>query len=109
MGGLQRRATLGSVRDFAGSMASDLVLPIFRNTLEDLVYDILNEREIPNRTQFAEVRDLINSLRGPVGSATNAIKKLESRIEILEGRIAALESKPAKKAPKKKKAAAKSS
>jgi len=85
-------------------MASDLVLPIFRNTLEDLVYDILNEREIPNRTQFGEVRDLVNSLRGPVSSATSTIKKLEGRIEMLESRIAALEPKSVKKAPKKKRA-----
>jgi hypothetical protein len=78
---------LGSLRDFAGSYASDLMLPVFRNTLEDVVYEVLNEREIPNRTQFTEVRDLVNNLRGPVSSATAAIKKLEKRIAALEGRV----------------------
>jgi hypothetical protein len=81
---------LGSLRDFVGSYASDIILPAFRNTLEDVVYEVLNEREVPNRTQFAEVRDLVNNLRGPVSSATTAIKKLEKRIEELESRVNAL-------------------
>lgn len=78
---------LGTLREFLGSYASDLVLPAFRNTFEDVVYDVINEREIPNRTQFAEVRDLVNNLRGPVSSATTAIKKLEKRIEAIERRL----------------------
>ena len=78
---------MGSLRDFAASMSSDLMLPFFRTTLEDLVYDILNEREIPNRTQFAEVRDLVNGLRGPVSSATSSLKKLESRLSAIEAQV----------------------
>jgi hypothetical protein len=83
------------------------MLPVFRNTLEDLVYDILNEREIPNRTQFGEVRDLVNNLRGPLSSATNAIKKMESRLASLETRLDAMERNGTKGATRKKKAATK--
>ena len=93
-------------------MTSDLMLPLFRTTLEDVVFDILNEREIPNRTQFGEIRDLVNSLRGPVSSATSSLKKLESRVAALEEKLeeqanvlAELKAKPAKspkKAPAKK-------
>ena len=81
---------MGSLREFVGSYASDLMLPAFRNTLEDVVYEVLNEREVPNRTQFAEVRDLVNNLRGPVSSATSAIKKLEKRVAELERQVSAL-------------------
>jgi hypothetical protein len=83
---------LGSLRDFVGSYASDLMLPLFQNTLEDVVYEVLNEREIPNRTQFAEVRDVVNNLRGPVSSATSTLKKLEKRITDLERRVDELQS-----------------
>jgi polyhydroxyalkanoate synthesis regulator phasin len=68
------------------------MLPLFQNTLEDIVYEVLNEREIPNRTQFSEVRDVVNNLRGPVSSATSAIKKLEKRITDLERRVDELQS-----------------
>ena len=78
---------MGTLKDFATSMTSDLMLPFFRTTLEDVVFDILNEREIPNRTQFGEVRDLVNSLRGPVSSATSSLKKLESRLSMIEEKV----------------------
>jgi len=68
------------------------MLPLFQNTLEDVVYEVLNEREIPNRTQFAEVRDVVNNLRGPVSSATSTLKKLEKRITDLERRVDELQS-----------------
>jgi polyhydroxyalkanoate synthesis regulator phasin len=68
------------------------MLPLFQSTLEDIVYEVLNEREIPNRTQFSEVRDVVNNLRGPVSSATSAIKKLEKRITDLERRVDELQS-----------------
>ena len=109
---------MGTLKDFTTSMASDLMLPFFKTTLEDVVFDILNEREIPNRTQFGEVRDLVNGIRGPVTSATNTLKKLESRLAALEQKvdaqaleIAALREpttpKARKAAPKAKKAAPK--
>ncbi len=99
---------MGSLKDFAKSTSSDLMLPLFRTTLEDLVYDILNEREIPNRTQFAEVRDLVNGLRGPVTSATSSLKKLESRIAALEDQVAA-QAKAIEKLQAKKKRPSKKS
>ena len=103
---------MGTLKDFATGMTSDLMLPLFKTTLVDVVFDILNEREIPNRTQFGEIRDLVNSLRGPVSSATSSLKKLESRVAALEEKVdqqaqllAKLESPPTK--PTKKKAPAK--
>ena len=107
---------MGSLKDFASSMTSDLMLPLFRTTLEDVVFDILNEREIPNRTQFGEIRDLVNSLRGPVSSATSSLKKLESRLASLEEKVdhqakvlAELSATPPKTRPSKPPAAKKGS
>ena len=93
---------MGSIRDFTANLASDLMLPMFRQTMEDLVYDILNEREVPNRTQFAELRDVVNSLRAPVSGVSKSLKKLESRIEQIEARLDEQEKRLEKQnAPKK--------
>ena len=81
---------------------------MFRQTMEDLVYDILNEREVPNRTQFSELRDVVNSLRAPVSGVTKSLKKLESRIEQIETQLKDQEKRLEKlDTPKPKKKSAK--
>ena len=81
------------------------MLPVFRQTLEDVVMEVLSERQVPSRTDFHELRDLVNSMRSSVSSTANAMKAIDTKLQELETRIQALESPPKKaprKAPKKK-------
>ncbi len=72
------------IADFLYSSISDTLLPVVRPLLEDVVYDILNDRQIPTRTDYREMRDLVNDMRGAVSTATNLTKRLDKRIEALE-------------------------
>ncbi len=94
---------MGSLTDFIRSTANDALLPFVREALEDAVLEVLNDRQVPTRTDFKEIRDLVNSMRGSVSSTANLLKKLEARIEALEA--PPKKASPRKKAAPKKKAA----
>ena len=82
---------MSTARDFIASTVADLLLPLLRNSTEDAVYETLEKRQVPTRTDFKEIRDLVNSLRGQVSGATNGIERIVARIEDLEARLDALE------------------
>ena len=82
---------MSSFRDFVMSAFSDAMLPAFRQTFEDVIFEALNDRKVPTRTDFLELRDLVNRLRGQASSALNGNKKLEKRLEVMEAQLAALE------------------
>jgi hypothetical protein len=110
---------MGSTKDFVAATVADAMLPWFRRPVEDVIYETIDRRQIPNRTDFKEIRDLVNNLRGQMTGATGGVKRLaestedleeqldelsarldalEARIvkaESLEARIAALEARPA--------------
>jgi polyhydroxyalkanoate synthesis regulator phasin len=114
---------MGSTKDFVAATVADAMLPWFRRPVEDVIYETIDKRQIPNRTDFKEIRDLVNNLRGQLTGATGGVKRLaettdelEERLdeledkiaaltarvekaEALEARIAALEARPADAAP----------
>ncbi|MCB9764678.1 MAG: hypothetical protein H6739_33190 [Alphaproteobacteria bacterium] len=79
---------MSSARDFLRSTVSDASLPLVRQLLEDVVMEVLNDRQVPTRTDFHELRDLVNSLRGQVSVSAGASRKLEPRIAELEEALA---------------------
>jgi len=92
---------MGTTRDFIASGMADLLLPLLRRSMEDSVYETLDSRQIPTRTDFKEIRDLVNSLRGQVTGTTNAIERIVSRLDELDDRLSQLEAQarqPAQKA-----------
>ena len=103
---------MGWMRDFVYSSFSDALLPIARPMLEDVVFEILGERQVPTRTDFREIRDLVNGMRGPVSSAATTARRLEERMAALEQSVEDLGAQvravqAPKKAPARKKAASK--
>lgn len=85
---------MGTPRDFITSGIADLLLPLFQRSMEDAVYETLDARQIPTRSDFKEVRDLVNNLRGQVTGTTNGIERIMARIDALEARVVAIESQP---------------
>ena len=63
---------MGSTRDFLRSALTDALLPVTRQLLEDVVMELLTDRQVPSRSDFQDLRDLCNSLRGQV-SASGAL------------------------------------
>ncbi|MEC7948775.1 MAG: hypothetical protein VX265_14505 [Myxococcota bacterium] len=114
---------MGSTKDFVAATVADAMLPWFRRPVEDVIYETIDRRQIPNRTDFKEIRDLVNNLRGQLTGATGGVKRLAEtadeleeqleameeklgslqkrleRLDALEARIAALEAKPAASVP----------
>ena len=91
---------MGATRDFVAATFADAFLPAFRRPVEDIIYETLDRRQIPTRTDFKEMRDLLNTLRGQVSGATNGVRKLvdrltgtEDRLEELEARLDAMEAR----------------
>ena len=48
---------MGTTRDFIVSAFADTLLPMFSRSMEDAVYETIDKRQIPTRTDFKEVRD----------------------------------------------------
>ena len=84
---------MSTTRDFIASTLADFLLPLLRNSTEDAVYETLDKRQVPTRTDFKEIRDLVNSLRGQVSGTTNGIGRIVARIDELEAKIVALEER----------------
>lgn len=85
---------MSSTRDFVAATLADATLPLLRRPVEDLIYETLDTRQIPSRTDFKELRDLVNNLRGQLGGVTGGIKRLadqadalDEQVQLVEGRL----------------------
>lgn len=84
---------MGTTRDFFISSFGDILLPMFRRSMEDAVYETLDSRRIPTRSDFKEVRDLVNNLRGQVTGTTTGIERVMARIDQLDAKLDELEER----------------
>jgi hypothetical protein len=74
---------MSTTRDFVASTVTDTLLPLFRRSFEDVVYETLDKRQVPTRADFKDFRDLVDGLRGQVSGAVNGVKRLaEDRSEV---------------------------
>ena len=86
---------MGAAKDFVFATIADAVAPTFRRPVEDIIYETLDRRQVPTRTDFKELRDLINNLRGQISGATQGIKKLASSNESVDETLQTIEEKVA--------------
>lgn len=84
---------MGSARDFLSSSMADALLPALRRSFEDVIYETLDERQVPSRTDFKDLRDQVNGLRGQLTGATSGVKKHADQLEAFEDRLAAIEAR----------------
>ena len=86
---------MGSTKDFVAATVADAMLPWFRRPVEDVIYETIDKRQIPNRTDFKELRDLVNNLRGQLTGATGGVKRLAEAIDDIEDQMQSLETRTA--------------
>jgi hypothetical protein len=98
---------MGSTRDFISATLADSLLPLLRRPVEDVIYETLDNRQIPSRTDFSDLRDVVDALRGQVSGATQGIKRLmentgqespditglDTRLLAIEARLTAMEER----------------
>lgn len=83
---------MGSTRDFLRSALTDALLPVTRQLLEDVVMELLTDRQVPSRSDFQDLRDLCNSLRGQVSASGALVKKAQAQVDELAAALAASEA-----------------
>lgn len=75
---------MGSTRDFLTATIADAITPSFKRPVEDIIYETLDRRQTPSRTDFKELRDGLNSLNAQYSSLGNGVKKLKEGLDDLE-------------------------
>ena len=75
---------MGVTRDFILATITDAFVPTFRRPMEDIIYETLDRRQIPTRTDFKELRDLSNTLRGQVSGSVKGVRTLADKLEDTE-------------------------
>lgn len=83
---------MGSTRDFLRSALTDALLPVTRQLLEDVVMELLTDRQVPSRSDFQDLRDLCNSLRGQVSASGALVKRAQAQVDELSAALAASEA-----------------
>jgi hypothetical protein len=63
---------MGTARDLFLAGFVDSVAPLLRRPIEDLVYEILDRRRVPNHTEFAELEARVQALEAELASARKA-------------------------------------
>lgn len=84
---------MSNARDFFTSSMADALLPSLRRSFEDVVYETLDHRQVPTRTDFKDLRDQLNALRGQLAGSTGGVKKLSEDMDALDDRVTALEDR----------------
>ena len=78
---------MGSTLDFIGGTLADALSPQFRRPVEDIIYETIDRKQIPTRTDFSELRNTINSLRSQSTGAQKGIEKLKNGLDDIEESI----------------------
>lgn len=58
--------------------------------------ETLTDRQVPNRTDYKELRDTVNQMRGQASNAASGTRKVEKRMVKLEAQVAELLEERAK-------------
>ncbi len=72
---------MGSARDLLASSVIDSLLPFLERALEDVVYELLDRRRVPTRTELEALRERNTRLESQVGLLRKRIVALEARLE----------------------------
>jgi polyhydroxyalkanoate synthesis regulator phasin len=72
---------VGSARDLLASSVIDSLLPFLERALEDVVYELLDRRRVPTRTELEALRERNTRLESQVGLLRKRIVALEARLE----------------------------
>lgn len=78
---------MGSTLDFLGATLADALSPRFRRPVEDIIYETIDRKQIPTRTDFTELRNIVNTLRSQTTGSTRGITKLKEGLDEIEESI----------------------
>ncbi len=87
---------MSSLKEFVTGTIVDALVPLLRRPLTDVIVEIMDQRKTPNRSEYQEVRNVVDDLRGKLNRATRKFESsdlegLSARISDLEARLKAME------------------
>jgi len=75
---------VGTTRDLVTSTLVDSALPYLERALEDVIYEVLDRRRVPTRTDLDELSKRQAQLESTVGVLRKRVAELESRLDEAE-------------------------
>jgi len=87
---------MSSLKEFVTGTIVDALVPLLRRPLTDVIVEIMDQRKTPNRSEYQEVRNVVDDLRGKLNRAlrkfdSSDLEGLSARISDLEARLKAME------------------
>ena len=74
---------MGTARDLAASTLVDSILPYLQRALEDVVYQVLDQRKVPTQTDFRELQERHARTKSELGALRKRVAELEVALEEL--------------------------
>ena len=83
---------MSSLKEFLAGTVVDTAISALRRPLSDAVLDVLDARKVPNRTEFKELRNVVDELRGKINRAKRVTDGLDpeaimARLDAIEARL----------------------
>jgi len=103
---------VGGIISFVTGGVADRLFPILQTPVEDIVYEVLDARELPSRQKVRELRNKVDSLEKTIADLVAALESMKAEVADLAAREPAPAPAPKQKAagrpkPKAKPAAGK--
>ncbi len=75
---------MGTARDLAASTLVDSILPYLHRALEDVVYQVLDQRRVPTRSDLQELERRHARTKAELAAIKGRLDELESRHEAVK-------------------------
>ncbi len=75
---------MGTARDLAASTLVDSILPYLHRALEDVVYQVLDQRRVPTRTDHQELERRHASAKSDIAALKKRVAALEATLEAVK-------------------------
>ncbi len=70
--------SMGTTRDLVASTLVDSLLPYMERALEDVIYEVLDRRRVPTKTDLDQLRERQAKLESQVGVLRKRVAELEA-------------------------------
>ena len=71
---------MGGLFSFVTGGVADRLFPILQTPVEDIVYEVLDARELPSRQKVRELRNKVDQLEKTVGDLVSALEGMKAEV-----------------------------
>ena len=71
---------MGGIFSFVAGGVTDRLFPILQTPVEDIVYEVLDARELPSRQKVRELRNKVDQLEKTIGDLVAALEGMKAEV-----------------------------